>query len=63
MAAPLPSPNNDPLSGYWGHLSPAQQRALDDLKEQLSKDGLTIATLDDEAHGDRSHGVSELELL
>jgi len=63
MAAPLSSPNNDPLSGYYGHLTPAQQKALDELKGLLREDGLAIASLDDEAHGDRSHGVSELELL
>lgn len=50
-------------SGYYGHLNVEQQRALDELKGLLTKDGLTLATLEDEAQGSRTHGVSDLELL
>lgn len=63
MSVPLSASSSSKLSGYYGHLDGGQQKALDDLKELLRNDGLQLGSLDDEAHGDRSHGVSDLELL
>ena len=70
MSAPLPSPgvgsatgSGAGLEGYAGHLTPAQERALQDIKDILSKEGVVFASIEDEAHGDRTHGVSDLELL
>lgn len=60
---PIPSTSSDPLSGYYGHLTEEQERSLASLKVLLAKDGIALGSLDDEAHGDRSHGVSDLELL
>jgi hypothetical protein len=51
------------LDGYYGHLSVKQEQTLADLKALLEKDGIAISSLDDEAKGERSHGVSDLELL
>ena len=59
------SQNSTPelLEGYYGHTTVKQEQALTDLKALLSKDGIAIASLEDEAKGVREHGVSDLELL
>ena len=51
------------LEGYAGHLTVSQKRALQDIKSILAKEGVTFASIEVEAHGDRTHGVSDLELL
>lgn len=50
-------------SGYYGHLDESQQKALQDMKDDLRDRGFQIASLTDEAEGTRTNGVSELELL
>ena len=64
MVKPSPSQSNDPLSGYFGHLTREQQKALDELKTLLVNDGIQLGeSLVDESYGNRQHGVSDLELL
>lgn len=63
MVAPLLSPSNDPLSGYFGHLSKDQQEALDGFKGLLLKDGIQLQPSGNDRYRDRSQGPSELELL